>query len=80
MVRTSSIDVVVRKPAEAAERIRSLAEKMGGYLVDSHIFGGEDATNGTLSIRVPADRFEEARAEIRKMGSVLKATGSRRKT
>ena len=68
MVRTSSLDLAVQKPAEAAEKIRSLAERMGGYLVDSHIFGGEDATNGTLSIRVPADRFEEVRAEIRKLG------------
>ncbi len=68
MVRTSSIDLVVQRPAEAVERIRGLAEKMGGYLVDSHIFGGENATNGTLSIRVPADKFEETRAAIRGMG------------
>ena len=67
-IRTSSIDLIVQKPAEAAERIRRLAEGMGGFLVTSQISGGEDASNGSLTVRVPASRFEEARAEIRKLG------------
>jgi hypothetical protein len=68
MVRTSSVDMVVRKPAEAAEKIRGLAEGMGGFLVSSEVSGGKDAGGGSLTIRVPAARFEEARAEIRKLG------------
>ncbi len=68
MVRTSSVDLVVQRPAEAAEKIRALAEGMGGFLVSSEINGGTDATGGTLTVRVPAARFEEARAAIRKLG------------
>jgi hypothetical protein len=68
MVRTVSIDLVVQKPAEAAERIRTLAEGLGGFLVSSQISGGSDATNGSLTIRVPAGRFEETHAAIRKLG------------
>ncbi len=68
MVRTSSVDLVVRKPAEAAEKIRALAEGMGGFLVSSEVSGEQDAGSGSLTIRVPAARFEEARAEIRKLG------------
>ena len=30
--------------------------------------GGQNCNRGTLTIRVPAARFEEARAEIRKLG------------
>ncbi len=67
MVRTGSIDLVVQKPGEAADRIRGLAEGMGGFLVSSAMSGGQDAS-GTLTVRVPAARFEEARAEIRKLG------------
>lgn len=67
-IRTSSIDLIVQKPAEAAEKIRRLAESMGGFLVTSEISGGEDATSGSLTVRIPAARFEEARAEIRKLG------------
>jgi hypothetical protein len=68
MVRTSSIDLIVQKPAEAAEKIRRVAESVGGFLVSSQVSGGPDATNASLTVRVPAARFEEARAEIRKLG------------
>ena len=68
MVRTSSMALIVQKPAEVSEKIRALAEGMGGYLVSSEVAGGQDATKGSLTIRVPAARFEEARAAIRKLG------------
>jgi hypothetical protein len=68
MIRTGSVDLVVRKPAEAAETIRALAENMGGFLVNSNVGGGANATSGSLTIRVPAARFEATWAEIRKLG------------
>jgi len=67
IIRTSSIEMVVQHPAEAADKIAALAESMGGYLVSAD-GGGQNATAGTLTIRVPAARFEEARAEVRKLG------------
>jgi hypothetical protein len=68
MVRTGFLDLIVQKPAETADKIRRLAESLNGFLVESQIGGGQDATSGSLTIRVPASRFEEARAEIRKLG------------
>lgn len=68
MIRTGSVDLVVQKPAEAAETIRALAENMGGFLVNSNVGGGANATSGSLTIRVPAARFEATWAEIRKLG------------
>jgi hypothetical protein len=68
MVRTAAIDLVVQKPAETADKIRSLAEGLGGFLVSSQVSGGEDATSGSLTIRVPAARFGEAREQIRRLG------------
>jgi len=70
MVRTISIDLVAQKPAEVAEQMRTLAEGLGGFLVSSQISGGSDATSGSLTIRVPAGRIEEAQAGIRKAGRV----------
>jgi hypothetical protein len=67
MVRTGSVDLVVRRPAEAAEKIRVLAEEMGGFLVSSEVNGAPNAGGASLTIRVPAARFEEVRAEIRKI-------------
>jgi hypothetical protein len=68
MVRNSSVDLVVQKPAEAAEKIRELAERLGGFLVSSQISGAPNASGASLTVCVPAERFEEARAEIRKLG------------
>jgi hypothetical protein len=68
IVRTTSMTMVVQRPAEISERITALAESLGGYLVTSDS-GGQNATSATLTIRVPAARFEQARAEIRKQGS-----------
>ncbi len=71
VVRTSSVDLVVKKPGETAEKIRALAEGIGGYLVSSEVSGGQNAGSGSLTIRVPAARFEEARAEIRMLGLMV---------
>ena len=66
LVSTSSFDLLVRHPAEAAERIRSLTERVGGFLVKSQTNGAQDATSALIVVRVPAARFAEVAAEIRK--------------
>ncbi len=68
MVRNGSVDLVVQKPAEAAEKIRELAEGLGGFLVSSQVSGGPSSGVASLTVCVPVARFEEARAEIRKLG------------
>jgi hypothetical protein len=68
LVRTASIDLLVKRPAEAAEKIRALTERVGGFLVKSQTNGAQDATNASLAIRVPAARFSEVAAEIRSLG------------
>jgi hypothetical protein len=68
LVRTSSIDLLVKSPAESAEKIRLLTERVGGFLVKSQTNGGQDASNATLTIRVPVARSAEVLAEVRKLG------------
>jgi hypothetical protein len=72
IIRTSSLDMVVQHPAEVTREIAAMAESMGGYLESSN-GGGQNATSGTLAIRVPASRFERAQAEIRKLGLRVEA-------
>jgi len=73
MIRTSAVDLVVQRPAEVAEKVRLLAEAQGGFLVGSNVSGGQNATSGLLTIRVPVARFEETWAEIRKLGLRVEA-------
>jgi hypothetical protein len=67
IIRTSSLAIVVQHPAQVMDKIMALAETEGGYLESSQ-GGGQDAASGSLTIRIPAARFEETRAEIRKLG------------
>lgn len=67
-VRTASLDLVVKEAGEVAEKLRALSESMGGFLVSSEIRGEQEFGGGSVTIRVPAGHFEEARAQIRKLG------------
>ena len=68
IVRTASLDLIVKEPGEIAEKIRALSESMGGFLVSSEIRGEQEMSGGSLTIRVPAARFDEARTQIRRLG------------
>jgi hypothetical protein len=68
IIRNGAMDLIVKNPRDSSEAIRQLAERVGGFLVSSEISGEEDASSASLTIRVPAARFEEARTEIRKLG------------
>lgn len=68
MIRTGSLDLVVKNPRESSENIRQIAERAGGFLVSSEVYGSEEDSNASVTVRVPAARFEEVRAAVRKLG------------
>jgi uncharacterized protein DUF4349 len=67
MVRTASFDLEVKSPGQCAEHIRSLAEKMGGYLVSSEIGDDRYAVGGMVTVRIPAARYQQMRDELRRL-------------
>jgi acetylornithine deacetylase/succinyl-diaminopimelate desuccinylase-like protein len=67
LVRTDSLGLIVKTPAETAEKIIQIAQGAGGLLGTSNVNGGADTTSASLSIRVPAEKFDEVRAQIRKL-------------
>ncbi len=69
IIRTGSLALTVLSPADAAEQIRIMAERMGGYLESAQIGGTKDAPTADITIRVPAMHFEEAKAGIRQMAT-----------
>lgn len=68
IVRTSSIALIVEKPADAAGKVQQLAEGEGGFLVNWQADGDQEATRAFLMIRVPFAKFESTRSTIRKLG------------
>lgn len=69
IVRTGFLEAFVKSPAEAAEQVRRVAERLGGYVESAQISSSQSAPGATITIRVPAVRFEDAKAEIRKFAA-----------
>ena len=67
IVRTSSIALIVEKPADAAAKVQQLAEGAGGFLTSWQANGDQEATSASLMIRVPVVKFESTRSTIRKL-------------
>ncbi len=74
VIQNANLSLVVQDPKNSLEAITALATRLGGFVVSSNLYqnysaSGEPIPAGTLTIRVPAERLEEALAEI-KAGAV----------
>jgi hypothetical protein len=67
IVRTGSLAAVVKDPAEAAEKIRAIAEGLGGYVESAQISGTKESPAASITVRIPAAHFGEAKADIEKL-------------
>lgn len=67
IVRTVTIGLVVDNIAGTVGDIAMLAEEMGGFVVSSQVQGDDELAQGFVSIRVPAERTDEALNRLRDM-------------
>jgi hypothetical protein len=65
IVRTAHLELVVKDPAQSAESIAVLARQLGGYTAGSQVSGQDQRRVATVNIRIPAERFDDARAALR---------------
>jgi hypothetical protein len=71
VIQTASLTLVVPDPAASADEIADLATEMGGFVVSSNISRttyadiGVTANQGSIQIRVPAERLAEALERIK---------------
>lgn len=71
LIRTGQISIEVASYQKAAQEVARLAESFGGYLADSHSSrspNGKEA--GTLTVRIPAERFAQILAGFKGLGTV----------
>lgn len=73
MVRKGSVNLIVSEPAPTAEKVRAVAYRLDGY-VESVRFSdeGAGAREASITIRVPAPRYDDARREVRALGGRVK--------
>ncbi len=70
VIKNGSLEVVVVDPEASMERISAMAKEMGGFVVNANLFqeqldSGAEVPRATISIRVPAERMDEAMQRIR---------------
>ena len=63
------MDLLVANPADEVEKIRQYAQSVGGYVETSQVSGLQDSASGSITILVPSARYDEVKAELRKLSS-----------
>jgi hypothetical protein len=72
LIRTGHVTLEVAAFRDAAEQIAELARAHGGYVAGSHSdTAGGDRRRGTLTLRIPAARFDEVFGGVKGLGKVL---------
>ena len=67
IVRQANISILVNDVPASATAVQEMATRFGGYVVNTSRSYAGDLPVATVAIRVPAPRFDEAMAEVRKM-------------
>ena len=70
IIRTGSMDLEVSDVSAAVKAARSAVLAMGGYVGASNAGTNGDTPYAEISYRVPADRWEDALAELRVLGGL----------
>lgn len=66
VVRSGMLDLVVNKAEEAAAQAQALAQQAGGFVENLQIYEVIDGQkNGSVTIRVPADKFRETMDKLK---------------
>lgn len=75
IIKSGNIEVRVKEVADAATAITTMADGMSGFVESSNATGGQNPS-ASITLRVPAPRFEEAMKSIRALGVVLNESSS----
>jgi len=75
IVKTGEVTVEVDNVSAALGRVRAIASQLGGYVGGSQAGTLEDSA--TLTLRIPADRFEEALSRLHELDGEVQAEATR---
>lgn len=69
VIKNASLDLIVQAPDESMDAIGRMAEEMGGFVVSAELYqqrldSGVEVPRATITVRVPAERLDEALSRI----------------
>jgi hypothetical protein len=70
VIKNADLSIITEDPAQSMDEIGKMAESMGGFVVESYLYqqtlsSGAQVPHATITVRVPAERLEEALAQIK---------------
>jgi len=70
VIKNASLSIAVQNSVENLDAIAALADEFGGFVVNSNLYNttlanGVEVPQGSITIRVPADRLDEALDRIK---------------
>lgn len=70
VIKNANLSIAVDAPPASMERITTLAEEMGGFVVNANLYqttleSGIEVPHASITVRVPAERLNEALAKIK---------------
>lgn len=65
MIRTGSMDLVVRSVQDAVQSARDATSALGGFVSDSSLSGSGDQQTAQMSLRVPSNKLDDAIARLK---------------
>lgn len=67
LIRTGSVDLIVKSVTETTEATRKAATAAGGFVSDSTIGGSGRDQSATLTLRIPANRLDEVVTQLQSL-------------
>ncbi len=72
VIKNGDMTIVVADPSQSMNEIAQMAEAMGGFVVTANLFqshseSGVEIPQASITIRVPAEQFDEALSNIRNL-------------
>lgn len=70
VIKNANLTIIVPDPIVSVDRISQMAEALGGYVVGANLYqtylaNGGQAPQGTLTLRVPVEKLDEALTQIK---------------
>lgn len=82
VIQNADLNIVVADPKAKMDAIAAMAARMGGFVVSSSLYqnvtpGGQKVPEGSISVRIPAEKLDQALDEIKQgVGEVLNESRS----
>lgn len=69
VIKNAALEIIVDAPDQSMERISRMADQMGGFVVRANLYktplsDGQEVPRASLTIRVPAEKLDEAITRI----------------